>query len=232
MVSVTLIPLRSVKDRTEPAVVPDPNFDDTLSPPSAPIARFASSPTSSSPVQPFAFPPSSTFTSPGPGSGPAMIPIPSFPPRRRSSAQSPLESVPGTPTLPGTPLLGSDRTQAPDFTTPRVGLLDIFLVEVFVMNDWAGGDCAGFAISVPPALGAPGAGGAPGADGAGARTASIVALENDVRIGPLAPGQCASARLRFLAVRPGCHALEELRLVHLGSGMETRLVRPLEVVVE
>jgi hypothetical protein len=49
---------------------------------------------------------------------------------------------------------------------------------------------------------------------------------------PLAPNTCASVRLRFLAIRPGAHTLDELRLVDLGTGLETRLRNPLSVVVE
>lgn len=49
---------------------------------------------------------------------------------------------------------------------------------------------------------------------------------------PLAPNSCASVRLRFLAMRPGSHALEDLRLVDVGTGLETRLRQPLWVNVE
>ena len=39
-------------------------------------------------------------------------------------------------------------------------------------------------------------------------------------------------RMRFVALRPGAHMLEELRLVDLGTGRETRLRNPVGVVVE
>jgi hypothetical protein len=49
---------------------------------------------------------------------------------------------------------------------------------------------------------------------------------------PLAPNSCASVGIRFLAIRPGSHVVEQLRLVDLSDGSETRLSRPLWVVVE
>lgn len=49
---------------------------------------------------------------------------------------------------------------------------------------------------------------------------------------PLAPNTCASVRMRFLAVRPGVHTLDELRLVDLATGRETKLKKPLAIVVE
>lgn len=52
------------------------------------------------------------------------------------------------------------------------------------------------------------------------------------RLRPLTSNTCASVRMRFLAVRPGCHVLDELRLVDLATGLETRLEQPLTVIVE
>lgn len=49
---------------------------------------------------------------------------------------------------------------------------------------------------------------------------------------PILPGTCQSIRMRFLAVSAGVHPLDELRLVDMEDGTETRLRRPLTVVVD
>lgn len=49
---------------------------------------------------------------------------------------------------------------------------------------------------------------------------------------PLAPNSCASVGIRFLAIRPGPHVVDALRVVDVADGSETRLERPLWVVVE
>ncbi|GAA5975292.1 hypothetical protein JCM21900_001815, partial [Sporobolomyces salmonicolor] len=49
---------------------------------------------------------------------------------------------------------------------------------------------------------------------------------------PLAPNTCASVGIRFLAIRPGSHVVEQLRLVDLSDGTETTLDRAVWVVVE
>lgn len=72
----------------------------------------------------------------------------------------------------------------------------------------------------------------------------ICALETDVRIGyactrwdradsdrPLLPNTCQSIRMRFLALQPGVHAIEELQLLETGTRHETRLRNVLTVVV-
>lgn len=41
---------------------------------------------------------------------------------------------------------------------------------------------------------------------------SLVSLEDDVRCGPLLPGESMSARIRFLALREGVHTLDKLRV--------------------
>lgn len=64
-------------------------------------------------------------------------------------------------------------------------------------------------------------------DGAAAPLASLSA---DVRVGPLAPGACHAAELRFLALRPGVHAVEAVRVVDLGSNEHVD-VRELPTVV-
>ncbi|KAM0791827.1 hypothetical protein ACM66B_004086 [Microbotryomycetes sp. NB124-2] len=121
--------------------------------------------------------------------------------------------------------------QGNKWRTPRIGLLDVFLVEVFVLN--RSSQVKRFTVGVPvgatsqksgPSIG-------PGQKTDGS-TANLVALENDVRIGPLTPNSCASVRLRFLAMRPGAHALDELRVVDVATGLETRLREPLWVIVQ
>ncbi|KAL8284219.1 hypothetical protein RQP46_004968 [Phenoliferia psychrophenolica] len=93
-----------------------------------------------------------------------------------------------------------------------VGLLDVFLVEVFVVN--RSDSVKRFTVGVPARR---------GESTDEPRIATIIPLENDVRIGPLAPQTCASVRLRFLAVRPGAHTLQELRLVDLATGQTDNL---------
>lgn len=65
------------------------------------------------------------------------------------------------------------KTEA-GWRTPRVGLLDVFLVEVFVLN--RGDTVKRFTVGVPPRRGE-------GNETSHDRIATIVALENDVRIG-------------------------------------------------
>ncbi|KAM0753351.1 hypothetical protein T439DRAFT_354775 [Meredithblackwellia eburnea MCA 4105] len=117
------------------------------------------------------------------------------------------------------------RDFKPDGAPMPVGLLDVFLVEVFVVN--RGDQIKRFTVGVPPKRGEDEV-----VVNEESRVATIIPLENDVRIGPLAPRTCASVRLRFLAVRPGAHTLQELRLVDQATGFETRLREPLQVVVE
>ncbi|KAK4048988.1 hypothetical protein OIO90_005623 [Microbotryomycetes sp. JL221] len=120
---------------------------------------------------------------------------------------------------------------------PRIGLLDVFLIEVFVLNRstqvkrFTVGMPVGCAGSSVVALGGNAASTSP-VKRDDDSMASLVALENDVRIGPLLPNSCASVRLRFLAIRPGSHALEQLRVVDVATGLETRLRQPLWVTVQ
>jgi hypothetical protein len=58
----------------------------------------------------------------------------------------------------------------------------------------------------------------------------LVCLSADVRVGPLAPGACATAELRFVALKEGVVGLEAVRVVDLGS-QEHVDVRELPLVV-
>ncbi|KAK4132625.1 hypothetical protein BT67DRAFT_425513 [Trichocladium antarcticum] len=60
--------------------------------------------------------------------------------------------------------------------------------------------------------------------------AELACLSADVRVGPLAPGACAVAELRFLALRAGVVGVEAVRVVDLGS-QEHVDVRELPLVV-
>lgn len=60
--------------------------------------------------------------------------------------------------------------------------------------------------------------------------AEVACLSADVRVGPLAPGACAAAELRFLALREGVVGVEAVRVVDLGS-QEHVDVRELPLVV-
>ncbi|GAA5821806.1 hypothetical protein JCM3770_002898 [Rhodotorula araucariae] len=116
---------------------------------------------------------------------------------------------------------------------PRVNVLDVFLVEVFVFN--RSSVVERLNVGIPPAPVAPVGEAGDTRWGQATRedkVAKLVPLENDLRIGPLAPNSCASVGIRFLAIRPGAHVVDELRLVDLADGSETRLERPVWVVVE
>ncbi|GAA5860758.1 hypothetical protein JCM1840_001954 [Sporobolomyces johnsonii] len=217
--------------------------------------------------------------SPDPSSSPASQPPPLSP---HASFAFPASSSPScnpaTPTLPSSTdpdpevraLAEQQQTHLVTATSrmPRVGLLDVFLVQLFVVNQTP--DVKRFVVGVPPEY-AVGGGGGGADDGSGRnrsttawpssgsgkggrsfraergggggtearerrdkgeRLAKLVPLENDVRIGPLAPNTCASVGIRFLAIRPGSHVVERLRLVDLSDGSETMLDRAVWVVVE
>ncbi|KZT42558.1 hypothetical protein SISSUDRAFT_1041157 [Sistotremastrum suecicum HHB10207 ss-3] len=59
----------------------------------------------------------------------------------------------------------------------------------------------------------------------------ITPMENHVRIGPLRPQTCQSVRMKFLALRPGLHAIDTLSLtdVQLGSVLNLRSVMDISV---
>ncbi|SCV73397.1 BQ2448_7323 [Microbotryum intermedium] len=229
LVSVTLMPLRAIKKPHHSAVTyQDDNIagdqdvdDEVRSLPSA-VGHRAS----------FKFP--SPLPSPSPAAGS---------PQFQDTSSPKLDLSSPTP----------DAVESPQYRAPRVGLLDVFLVEVFVVN--RSDQVKRFTVGVPAASEASDANLNPNTkawyenpntptttalQAAQARrdgrinthVASLVALENDVRIGPLLPRSCASVTLRFLAIRPGAHALKELRMVDLATGLETRLNKPLAVVVE
>ncbi|ORY77627.1 TRAPP trafficking subunit Trs65-domain-containing protein [Leucosporidium creatinivorum] len=236
VVSISLIPLRKVKSQLPPPNTSLTPGSDSLSSPEVDLHAGRLSPHAT-----FQFP--SPSSSPDPSRSPdpssndlsaAPTPPPFITERRRSSSIYPSPAP-------------APKAKAPPPRAPRIGLLDVFLVEVFIVN--RGDEVKRFTVGVPvkrlgegvdvPAKGdlgiaARGIGAGLTAEGKRRedRVAKIVALENDVRIGPLAPNTCASVRLRFLAIRPGAHTLEELRLVDLGTGLETRLRNPLSVVVE
>ncbi|GAA5905521.1 uncharacterized protein JCM6883_005356 [Sporobolomyces salmoneus] len=240
LVTVSLVPLRTVKSRrplnnlwsnsTNPGMseLPPatlPGLTSTLSPPATHHASFN-------------FPPSS----PASPTSPSPIDSPS------------LDSFTNGTT---TPIQYSEAQKNALRTSrmPRVGLLDVFLVQLFVVNQTD--QVKRFVVGVPtgrrPKEGEMANGGGRAGEGAkprgqelGVRSAvaaqnssgkmedyaTLVPLENGIRIGPLAPDSCASLGLRMLAISPGAHVLEELKLVDLADGSETRLEKPLWVVVE
>ncbi|GAA5938612.1 uncharacterized protein JCM15063_005369 [Sporobolomyces koalae] len=237
LITVSLVPLRTVKSRRKLLAQATSPFSTTDSPqdlpaPTLPGLTSALSPRSSLHAS-FNFPPS-TPTSPT-----IQSPSQSPNPNGASSVQTDAERV---------ALLTSRM--------PRVGLLDVFLVQLFVVNQTD--QVKRFVVSVPPKCsrlksqeyerGQSGGGrGKPRGEHLGVRSgvgsdavtvdeseqvATLVPLENDVRIGPLAPNSCASLGLRMLAISPGAHMLEELKLIDSADGTETRLQKPLWVVVE
>ncbi len=60
---------------------------------------------------------------------------------------------------------------------------------------------------------------------------ALVALETDVRCGPLLPGASLAARIRFLALRDGVHRIERLRLTGMEGEFDFSISPVLEVVV-
>jgi len=243
LITVSLVPLRQVKSRRrllestltnngggeggDTSNLPPPVLPGALSPPATHHASFS-------------FPPSSSPNSPSPLASPNLNDTP----KQFSEAE---------------------RTAAITSRMPRVGLLDVFLVQLFVVNQTD--QIKRFVVGVPgvkplDSVGEEREGRLGGSARPGAkpemssrekdRVATLVPLENDVRIGyvvslalsheseadsffeyrPLAPNTCASLGLRMLAISPGPHVLEELKIVDLSDGSETRLKRPLWVVVE
>ncbi|GAA5853656.1 hypothetical protein JCM8547_007399 [Rhodosporidiobolus lusitaniae] len=249
LISVSLVPLRTAKSRraTRPpfsgAGTETPSANDivgrtneNLPPPTLPgLAPSSPDPASVPPTPRFSFPPASPDPSSSSSSSSPAVGTPILVP----SSSSPFS--PSLPITSSTPDRTSSQAQHLALSTtshmPRVNLLDVFLVEVFVSNQ--SDAVKRFTVGVPPPPETPsvGAGGGGGGRksrerGREERTARVVPLENDVRIGPLAPNSCASVGLRFLAIRPGAHCVEALRLRELASGEEVRLERPVWVVVE
>ncbi|KAK4706128.1 hypothetical protein P7C70_g87, partial [Phenoliferia sp. Uapishka_3] len=137
--------------------------------------------------------------------------------RGRTFAFPPMSPTSPSPTATST----ADVNLQQGLSRMPVGLLDVFLVEVFIINK---SDLVKrFTVGVPARR---------SESTKDPRIATIVPLENDVRIGPMAPQTCASVRLRFLAIRPGAHTLQELRLVDMSNGYEVRLRTPMQVQVE
>ncbi|KAL7424980.1 hypothetical protein Q5752_000667 [Cryptotrichosporon argae] len=62
-----------------------------------------------------------------------------------------------------------------------------------------------------------------------ARAPPLVSLETDVRCGPLLPGASLAARIRFLALRPGAHTIDRLRIA--GDDFEYTVQGVADVVV-
>ncbi|GAA5947796.1 hypothetical protein JCM10213_002116 [Rhodosporidiobolus nylandii] len=152
----------------------------------------------------------------------------SFPPSAPASPDPASSSTPPSPLPPPSPAASAHAAaQQQALATsrmPRVNLLDVFLVEVFVTNQGEGVRL--FTVGVAPEK-------VGRKDGWEAR---VIPLENDVRIGPLAPHTSSSAHLRFLACQPGAWCIPPLRLVDTGGGggsaAEVRLEGAVWVVVE
>ncbi|GAA6016818.1 hypothetical protein JCM10207_003262 [Rhodosporidiobolus poonsookiae] len=233
LVSVSLVPLRQAKSRRQPFLgTPSPSqpspststsvgrTNENLPPPTLPgLAPSSPDPTVATPRTAFTFPSAPSSPNPSGSSTPA-------------SPLAPLSPAP--PADPATEArLAAERTNLLTSRMPRVNVLDVFLVEVFIQNQ--SDRVKRFTVGVPPPLLAGAAQGKVRTDARGAKeekVATLVPLENDVRIGPLAPHTCASVGIRFLAIRPGSHCVDQLRLVDLSDGSETRLDGAVWVVVE
>ncbi|GJN93610.1 hypothetical protein Rhopal_006667-T1 [Rhodotorula paludigena] len=198
LVSVSLVPLRTAKSRRPrpfaggdaaarerassvgrtnenlpPPVLPG------LAPPS-PDPSAAPSVASTHATPHFAFPPSPGSSSPGESPAAPSSPVPPF--ISDATAETELRAL-------------AERTNLATSRMPRVNLLDVFLVEVFVFNQSE--SVKRFTVGVPPEA-------MPGAEAGGegerfaakgrrvlgekeGKVARLVPLENDVRIGCAAP---------------------------------------------
>ncbi|GAA5821764.1 hypothetical protein JCM11251_001013 [Rhodosporidiobolus azoricus] len=238
LISVSLVPLRQATSRRQkpafdgsaPAATTgrtNENLPPATLPGLAPPSPNPSSSLQGTPRTTFSFPPPSPDSSSSSSSGantPALQPL---------TPSSPVDpSAPNTgASLPSFKAL-AERTNLSTSRMPRVNLLDVFLVEVFVSNQSE--RVKRFTVGVPPApRGEEKKVGATGVRGKKEeRVATLVPLENDVRIGPLAPNTCASVGIRFLALSPGAHYVDQIRLLDLADGTETRLEKAVWVVVE
>ncbi|GAA5856105.1 hypothetical protein JCM9279_002368 [Rhodotorula babjevae] len=255
LISVSLVPLRAAKSRRAPFAGIGGDAAST-GPSSASTAAAAAATGRTNAHLPPAVLPGlaiSRAPSPSPAAGPTSnaaephatprfaFPASQPPSGSPSPSASPLPSPPLFQVYDGEAALRAQAERSTRATSrmPRVNLLDVFLVEVFLFNH--SDQVKRFTVGVGSAASRPSA----AADLAGAeagarrsrdeddeRVARLVPLENDVRIGPLAPNSCASVGIRFLAIRPGAHVVEALRIVDLADGSETMLERPLWVVVE
>ncbi|GAA5973144.1 hypothetical protein JCM21900_000343 [Sporobolomyces salmonicolor] len=197
LITVSLVPLRTPKTRQRnvpPACSPQSIPPENLPPPTLPGLSAPRSPDPSPSQASQPFPPSSPH---------AAFAFPA------SSSSS--SSDPATPSLPSAtdrdPAVQALADQPPQIDLvaasvrmPRVGLLDVFLVQLFVVNQTP--EVKRFVVGVPPEYAVGGAADGPGrrttpssgkaGDRAGAETreghlgervANLVPLENDVRIG-------------------------------------------------
>ncbi|GAA6033227.1 hypothetical protein JCM8097_003005 [Rhodosporidiobolus ruineniae] len=236
LVSVSLVPLRQAKSRrpkpvfdgsaTPSTAAPTPGTgalgrtNENLPPPTLPgLAPPSPDPALSVPPTPrFSFPPASPDPSSNSSSG---VNSPALP-------VQPLSPSPSSPSPEAAAKALAERTNLSTSRMPRVNTLDVFLVEVFISNQTA--EVKRFTVGVPPRRREKRKGRE--REREGEEVARLVPLETDVRIGPLAPNTCASVGLRFLAVRPGAHCVDLIRLTDLKDGTETLLERPVWVVVE
>ncbi|TKA51814.1 hypothetical protein B0A53_05166 [Rhodotorula sp. CCFEE 5036] len=205
LVSVSLVPLRKAKSR-RPLPTLHTSSASTLDAPTGGDGL------SSSPTSPF--PPHRIATVP-----PAQSPT-------WSSSAGSMAGVPNVVNSSPNVAASATMTGAHDpippklHQSPRVNVLDIFLVDVFVLNQT--NTVKHYLVRAPPA----------GRGGPSAVSLGVVPLETDIEIGPLAPDSCAACALRFLALRSGSHEIERIQLVDLAEGTEMVLEKPVIVVVE
>ncbi|GAA5988803.1 hypothetical protein JCM10908_006178 [Rhodotorula pacifica] len=202
LVSVSLVPLRATKKRPppkldfapSPALSAPPTANGALSSPSSPYPPHSSTT--------FAFPPPSP-TSPSPTEPLSTSVSADGLSRFRSLTPSPANS-----------------SSSKFHQTPRVNVLDIFLVDVFVLNRTT--RTKHFLVRASSERRRESRTGPVG----------VVPLETDIEIGPLTPNSCAACALRFLALRSGSHVVEDLQLIDLSEGSEMLLEETVTVVVE
>ncbi|KWU45045.1 hypothetical protein RHOSPDRAFT_33293 [Rhodotorula sp. JG-1b] len=205
VVSVSLVPLRKAKSRRSPPAL-NTSSASTLN---APTGGESSSPSPTSPFPPHRI---------------ATVPPPPHSPTRSSPAgciTGVSNAVELSPNTAASAVIGARDPSPPKLhQSPQVNVLDIFLVDVFVLNQT--NTVKHYLVRAPPAgRGEPCAG-----------SLGVVPLETDIEIGPLAPDSCAACALRFLALRSGSHEIERIQLVDLAEGTEMVLEKPVIVVVE
>ncbi|GAA5912745.1 hypothetical protein JCM8208_004059 [Rhodotorula glutinis] len=251
LISVSLVPLRAAKSRRAPFSGAAGDSASTGPSSTSTAAAAAATGRTNAHLPPAVLPglAISQAPSPVPVAAPASdVAEPHATPRFAFPASQPPSGSPSPSAspLPSPPLFQvydgeaalraqAERTSRATSRMPRVNLLDVFLVEVFLFNhsDQVKRFTVGVGSSSSSSLtAATGVGARRSRDEDDEKVARLVPLENDVRIGPLAPNSCASVGIRFLAIRPGAHVVEALRIVDLADGSETMLERPLWVVVE
>lgn len=117
----------------------------------------------------------------------------------------------------------ADKPEEPDSQPRRsnrvktVALLEIFVVEIFVLNRSEGLCTLQLRTS---------------GRGTGKQAVGLLPLDNDVQVGPLLPEECQSVRLRYIAMGSGLQSLGEILLIDADTGQRDILSDAMHVLVQ